>query len=351
MYYRLYIYFHLCFRYENVLLSLPYPWIRLWCCLFARRSAESAAAVVDRTCWRTHSAVYVNRIVPMGAPYTSYSIYKNIHYLSVHSYMWRSRQRRLLAAVLPPADHRSRECLWNDPNRTQALHHTERTWQEILPPRHRKDRQGIETIESHSVASVAHDQPANVSRTNMMGFKVVKMDLDAVLGKRKILLGDVIDEEAGNTDHEERTTYQEQEHRYVGMPYPEHIPHGQHHQYDEAACAHNHHAPLPIRWSVMSVQGVQHGGNDGGIRNQVHSVRERMRASMIAAVTGFDKGRRMVSRRTGTLRALLAGVQIGRTEGTTGLDESRPDWGLRQQRRVHALFGRAGHRSLIDTYL
>jgi hypothetical protein len=48
-----------------------------------------------------------------------------------------------------------------------------------------------------------------------------------------------------------------------------------------------------------------------------------------------------MSRRTGTLRALLAGVEIGTAGGTTGLGESRPGWGLRQQRRVHALFGRA----------
>jgi hypothetical protein len=57
------------------------------------------------------------------------------------------------------------------------------------------------------------------------------------------------------------------------------------------------------------------------------------------------------ARRTGTLRALLAGVVIRRADGTTGLRESRPGWGLRQQRRVHALFGRAGHHAPIHTHI
>jgi hypothetical protein len=37
--------------------------------------------------------------------------------------------------------------------------------------------------------------------------------------------------------------------------------------------------------------------------------------------------------------ALLAAIGSGRAEGTTGQGESRPGWGLRQQRRVHAVFG------------
>jgi hypothetical protein len=59
----------------------------------------------------------------------------------------------------------------------------------------------------------------------------------------------------------------------------------------------------------------------------------------------------VLHRRTGTLRALLAGVQIGRADGTTGVDESRPGWGLRQQRRVHAVFGRAERHSPIEIHL
>jgi hypothetical protein len=49
--------------------------------------------------------------------------------------------------------------------------------------------------------------------------------------------------------------------------------------------------------------------------------------------------------------ALLAGVESGTAGGTTGLGESRPGWGLRQQRRVHALFGRAGHHSSIAIHI
>jgi hypothetical protein len=53
----------------------------------------------------------------------------------------------------------------------------------------------------------------------------------------------------------------------------------------------------------------------------------------------IDRG---YARRTAALRALLAGVQIRRADGTTGVGESRPGWGLRQQRRVHAVFGGRG---------
>jgi hypothetical protein len=55
----------------------------------------------------------------------------------------------------------------------------------------------------------------------------------------------------------------------------------------------------------------------------------------------------LMSHRTGTLRALLAAVEIGTGRSTTGLRESRPGCGLRQQRRVHALFGRARHHASI----
>jgi hypothetical protein len=88
----------------------------------------------------------------------------------------------------------------------------------------------------------------------------------------------------------------------------------------------------------------------------------RPRSGRLARRTVFGSGSSRLARRIGKRQAvdtpaerwhyaaLLAGVGSGTPGGTTGLGESHPGWGLRQQRRVHALFGRAGHRSSIEIH-
>jgi hypothetical protein len=75
---------------------------------------------------------------------------------------------------------------------------------------------------------------------------------------------------------------------------------------------------------------------DPGDRHETDGFQQRFLPSGTPDRHAIGRG---YARRTGTLRALLAAVGSGRADGTTGVGESHPGSGLRQQRRVHAVLG------------
>jgi hypothetical protein len=62
-------------------------------------------------------------------------------------------------------------------------------------------------------------------------------------------------------------------------------------------------------------------------------------------------GRGLRPPNVGVSRAAGEPSEAVRLVAHTGLRESRPGYGLRQQRRLHALFGRAGYRSSIEIHI